>query len=98
MTLTPLTDRFLLGFFGVRKFANNQIDDAFYDVANENRLSPQQKYESVNSLISLFKFCMILMIYAYSSYARDFREKWHNFTDDEIGLTRIIDNMIKKIK
>ena len=65
LALTPLTDKLLLNLFGVKK---HKSLDNYFDIAHENdQLSPQQKLESVEQLILLFKFCMVVALYFYSA-------------------------------
>lgn len=55
------------------------------------------KKASVESLIILFKCIMLIIIYGYSTHVKSFRESHNNFSDNQAGLTRVIDSMIKKI-
>ena len=48
------------------------------------------------SLILMFKSCMVLAIYVYSTWTKDYRET-NMKHDDEEGLTKVIDSMMKKI-
>ena len=89
LTLTPLTDRFVMGIFNVKGVSG---DDIFQEDINQ-----LQRLEAVESLISFFKMCMVVGIYCYSAYQKSFRESQNNFRDDEEGLGKIIDSMIKKI-
>ena len=97
LTLTPLTDRFLMGIFNVNK-ATVSNEDNIYGETTTGGMSPQQKLESVEQLIVFFKFCMVVSIYVYSTYIKQYRESFGSFADDDTGLTKIIDSMIKKIK
>jgi hypothetical protein len=85
LTLTPLTDRFLMGIFGVRQASKKMTnDDSMFDISNESSdLSPKERIESVETLILLFKSVMIVTIFLYSSYAKQYREKNKNFSDDD---------------
>lgn len=80
-----------MGIFNVR--APKDGDDIFSEDA-----SAMQRLESVESLIAFFKMCMVVGIYGYSAYTKSFRETQNNFKDDEEGLGKIIDSMIKKIQ
>ena len=110
LTLTPLTDRFLFALMGCempkqKYHVPGQEEDDIYGFNEEvnmwgeegESLSLQQKQASVESLIILFKTMMILLIYGYSTHIKSFRESNQNFDDQQQGLTKVIDSMIKKI-
>lgn len=66
LALTPLTDKLLMSLFGVKK--SQKSTDSLYDIAHEmDQLTPQQRLESVEQLILLFKTCMVMALYYYSA-------------------------------
>ena len=71
LTLTPITDRFLMAFFGGGQTKKSDLGD---DQVDSHGLTSTQKLESVEQLIIFFKFCMVLAIYVYSCYMKYFRE------------------------
>ena len=103
LSLTPLTDRFLCGLFGVSLAATKIVEkldqDDIYSF-DENQSDPDvknaQKRQSVMSLILLFKSCMVVALYVYSTWTKSYRES-NMKHDDEEGLTKFIDSMMKKI-
>ena len=103
LSLTPLTDRFLCVIFGVTltaaKVAQKMDHDdiyAFDEEQSDADVKLDQKRYSVMSLILMFKSCMVLAIYVYSTWTKDYRET-NMKHDDEEGLTKVIDSMMKKI-
>ena len=54
------------------------------------------KKRSVIQLILIFKSTMVVVMYFFSSYTKFYREK-HVTVDNEEGLSKVIDSMIKKI-
>ena len=102
LSLTPLTDRFISTIFGVTlTVAKSQFQEAdgIYDFDQQDDLNPDSaevKKKSVIQLILIFKSTMVIVMYVFSSYTKFFREK-HVTVDNEEGLSKVIDSMIKKI-
>ena len=98
LTLTPLTDRLLLNIFGVRTVGQPTMDmGEDSNPFGDDDFTGDSKKESIEHLILIFKFCMVIGLYAYSTYSKAFREKHQNFNDDDEGLSKVIDSMITKI-
>ena len=102
LSLTPLTDRFISTIFGVTlTVAKTQFQeqDDIYAFGEEDEINPDSaevKKKSVIQLILIFKSTMVVVMYIFSTYTKSYREK-HVTVDNEEGLSKVIDSMIKKI-
>lgn len=76
LMLTPLTDRFIMALFNVQRKSTKESDEELYGAYSDegSGLTKEQRLESVEQLILFFKFCMVLGMYAYSTYAKWYRE------------------------
>ena len=77
-------------------------DDGLEEADGDTVVKPplsdaERRQQSIEQLVFMFKAFMVVAIYAYSSYQKNFREKHQNFNDNNKGLSKVIDSMISKI-